>query len=79
MLRLLLKQGAAVKQLQVSSGVFNFLSAPVPVVSVHAGGLAFSLSENEPFLQGFVWLEKVLGAQKAAAAARNRERLENRG
>lgn len=78
MLRLLLEQGAAVKQLQVSSGVFYSLSAPVPVVSVHAGGLSFSLSENKPFLQGLVWLEMVLGAQKATAAAGNPEQLENR-
>ena len=52
MLRLLLKQGAAVKQLKFSSGVFYLLSTSVPVVSVYAGGLPFSLSETEPFLRG---------------------------
>lgn len=35
-LRLLLKQGAAVKQLKFSSDGFYFLSTAVPVVSLHA-------------------------------------------
>lgn len=76
--RLLLKQGPAVKQLKFSSGVFYFLSTPWPVVSVNGGGLPFSLSKNEPFLQGVLWLEMVLHAQKAAADAGNPERLETR-
>lgn len=48
------------------------------MVSVHGGGLPFSLSKNEPFLQGVLWLEMVLHAQKAAADAGNPERLETR-
>lgn len=73
MLRLLVKQGAAVKQLKFSSGIFYFLSTPVPVVSVHARGLPASLSENEPFQRGVVRPEMVLSAQKAAADAGNPE------
>lgn len=72
-LRLWLSQGAAVRRLKFSSGVFCFLSTPVPVVSEHAG-LPLSLSEQEPFLQGVVWPEMVLRALKAAADAGNSER-----
>ena len=60
-LGLLLKQGAAVKQLKFRSAAFYFLSPPVPVVSAHAGGLPRSVSENEPLLQGAVRPEMGVG------------------
>lgn len=73
-LRLWPSQGAAVRHLKFSSGVFCFLSTPVPVVSEHAG-LPLSLSEHEPFLQGVAWLEMVLRAQKAASCRKPRMML----